>query len=95
MDVSSAFYHSCYVNNSCCYLHMEATVSYSLPHAPAPWSPPQGLHFGRAAEAGCISRFAQGDSPVYSPFLLLHTPRQRCGLREWQHFPNPRAIDLE
>lgn len=73
--------------------------SYSCPHASAPRSQPPGptlgLQLGRAAEAGSISCFLQGGSPVYSPVLLLPTPRQRCGLREWQHFPNPRAIDLE
>jgi len=93
------YYRSCYVDVSCCYLYTQATVSYSFPHAPGPRSQPSvptsGLQLCRAAEAGSISRLVQGDSPVYSPFLLLPTPRRRCGLREWQHFPNPRAIDLE
>lgn len=51
---------------------------------------------GAAAGLGSsICHSVQGDSSVYSPFLPLPTPQQRCGLREWQHSPNPRAIDLE
>lgn len=93
------YYCSCCVNISCCYLYTRQRFPIAsctpLPLGHSPRSPPWGLQLGRAAEASSISRFVQGDSPVYSPFFLLPTPRQRCGLREWQHFPNPRAIDLE
>lgn len=46
----------------------------ALPRGHGPPSPPRGLQLGRAVEAGSVSRSLQGDSPVYSPFLLLPIP---------------------
>ena len=50
------YYRSCYVNISCCYLYMEAMVSYSFPHAPAPRSQPSVPAVGAAAGLGSGGR---------------------------------------
>lgn len=58
-------------------------------------APTSGAAAALGSAGSSICHLVQGDSSVYSPLLLLPTPQQWCGLREWQHFPNPRAIDLE